>query len=80
MCDEYSIQNYFAENYQEKGWRWLVVTDDDTLLSVSKLLELVQCYDDDEEDFIALAQIYGFRVIRPRGQDKVQFNAKNFNL
>ncbi len=53
----------------------MVVTDDDTLLSVSKLLELVQCYDDeDDEDFIALAQIYGFRVIRPRGQDKVLFN------
>jgi hypothetical protein len=29
----------------ERGWRWLVIVDDDTLLSVGRLLEFIRCYD-----------------------------------
>jgi hypothetical protein len=52
---------------------------------VAKLLELIQCYDNDlsadvnnlnaddndTDNLIALGQVYGFRVIRPLGQEQV---------
>ena len=52
-------------------FRWLVIVDDDTLLSVAKLLELLQCYDDYDDDYIAIGEAYGFRLTRRLGQVKV---------
>jgi len=52
-------------------FRWLVIVDDDTLLSVAKLLELIQCYDNYDEDYIALGEVYGFRLTRRLGQTQV---------
>ena len=40
-----AIFKYFKNNYEKKDWQWLVVTDDDTLLSVPKLMDLMSCYD-----------------------------------
>jgi UDP-glucose:O-linked fucose beta-1,3-glucosyltransferase len=42
------------------GWKWLVIADDDTMLGVSKLLNLLNCYDADEE--IVIGERYGFMV------------------
>ena len=47
--------------------KWLVIADDDTILGVDKMIDLLHCYtdnnDDDENgDFIAIGQRYGFRV------------------
>ena len=33
---------YFAENEAIRGWKWLVLVEDDTALSVAKLLQLIQ--------------------------------------
>ena len=55
----------------EGQFRWLIIADDDTVLGVAKMLELIQCYDQDETDPIAIGHVYGFRVVRPLGQDKV---------
>jgi hypothetical protein len=32
---------------------------------------LIQCYDEDDEDPIAIGHTYGFRLTRPLGQEKV---------
>ena len=44
--------------------KWLVIADDDTILSVAKMMELLGRYDADENEMIALGQRYGFRVAR----------------
>ena len=41
---------------------WLVITDDDTILSVAKLAKLLNCYDPSNP--IILGQRYGFKVNR----------------
>jgi UDP-glucose:O-linked fucose beta-1,3-glucosyltransferase len=61
-----SILKHFRANYKEKGWKWLVVTDDDTMLSVSKLMDLLTCYDPDEK--VALGERYGHKVSGIRGR------------
>lgn len=43
---------------------WLVIVDDDTILSVNKLLELLECYSRTNNEPIAIGQRYGFRVAR----------------
>ena len=44
----------------QNGWKWLVITDDDTLLSVSNFLDLLNDYDDyndeDGEEAVALGE------------------------
>jgi hypothetical protein len=40
-----AILKYFKNNYKTNDWFWLVITDDDTLLSVPKLMNLMSCYD-----------------------------------
>ena len=41
-----------------------MIADDDTILSVGKVMDLLHCYNHDEEEMIALGQRYGFRVAR----------------
>ena len=55
-----AILKYFNRNAKAKGWKWLIITDDDTLLSVHKLLEFLKCYNPEES--LAIGQRYGFRV------------------
>jgi hypothetical protein len=33
---------YFSENADDKHWNWLVLVEDDTTLSVAKIIELIQ--------------------------------------
>ncbi len=55
-----AILKHFNENRKSKDWTWLVIADDDTILSVQRILELLHCYD--SNDFVALGQRYGYRV------------------
>lgn len=52
-----AIIKYFADN---RHWKWLVIADDDTILSVEKLVEYLHCFKEDEKVF--LGQRYGYRV------------------
>jgi UDP-glucose:O-linked fucose beta-1,3-glucosyltransferase len=55
-----SIFRYFWNAAQTKNWKWLVVTDDDTMLSVSKVLDLIRCYDRRAEtEPVAIGERYG---------------------
>ncbi len=54
------------------NWKWLVIVDDDTVLSVAKLVDLLQCYsgyddDADDEPLVAIGERWGFRVANRRG-------------
>ena len=67
-----SIIKYFHEkNAQDKDWEWLVIADDDTILSVAKIISMLHCFDPNEED-VHLGQRYGYRVAYGRhGYDYV---------
>ncbi|KAF2368791.1 Fringe-like [Trinorchestia longiramus] len=41
-------------------WRWLLVADDDTLISLPRLLSALSCYSADEA--VALGEMYGYRA------------------
>ena len=62
------IIKYFHKNAINKGWKWLVIVDDDTLLSVQKLLDLIKCYS--SQDPIILGQRYGYFVSEEEGHDE----------
>ncbi|KAH7959394.1 hypothetical protein HPB49_010802 [Dermacentor silvarum] len=47
--------------------RWLLVADDDTLISIPRLLDLLSCFD--WEDDVALGERYGFGAATGRGYD-----------
>ncbi|KAL1414621.1 hypothetical protein MTO96_007294 [Rhipicephalus appendiculatus] len=47
--------------------RWLLVADDDTLISIPRLLDLLSCFD--PEDDVALGERYGFGAATERGYD-----------
>ena len=55
-----AILKYFNKNRETKGWKWLVIADDDTIMSVQKMLEFLKCYN--PEKSLAIGQRYGFRV------------------
>lgn len=57
-----SIIEYFHQKAPELGWKWLVIADDDTILSPAKMLALLKCYDDDGKEMIHLGQRYGFNI------------------
>ena len=56
------IINYFNLNAEKMNWQWLVIVDDDTLLSVAKLVFLLQCYQSYDED-LALGEVFGHLVL-----------------
>merc|ERR1711976_180043 len=43
-----------------KNWKWLVIADDDTILSVQKMLEFLHCFDSEEP--LHIGQRYGFNI------------------
>lgn len=47
--------------------RWLLVADDDTLISIPRLLDLLSCFDSEED--VALGERYGFGAASGRGYD-----------
>ena len=55
-----AIIEFFHQNAGKEKWKWLVIADDDTILSVQKLVEFLHCFDPDEN--IHLGQKYGYRV------------------
>jgi len=59
-----AIIKYFNNHASEEGWKWLVIADDDTILSVKRYVEMLACYDPSEN--IALGQRYGFRIASGR--------------
>jgi hypothetical protein len=40
-----AIIAYFSQTARQNNWKWLVIADDDTILSVAKLMDAIQCYD-----------------------------------
>ena len=44
------------------------IADDDTILSVAKLVEVIQCYSMYEDEPLALGQRWGFRVSMLKGR------------
>ena len=63
-----SILKHFARTARQNNWKWLVIADDDTILSVSKLMDAIQCYDKDDGEKVALGERFGFRVNGPGKQ------------
>ena len=63
-----SILKHFARTARQNNWKWLVIADDDTILSVSKLMDAIQCYDKDDGEKFALGERFGFRVNGPAKQ------------
>ena len=55
-----AILKYFYKNAKLKGWKWLVITDDDTIMGVHKLIEFLKCYN--PSNMLGIGQRYGFRV------------------
>jgi hypothetical protein len=45
-------------NFRRFSYDWLVLVDDDTIISVSKVLDVIGCYDDDTGD-VAVGELYG---------------------
>ena len=67
--------HFMREATKNKNLRWLVIADDDTLLGVSKLVNLIGCYDDIDDSLkwpVALGQRYGryYAVHQMQGQTK----------
>lgn len=54
------IRHFHEELAAKRGFDWLVITDDDTVLGTRRMLEHLKCYSPD--DLVALGQRYGFRV------------------
>ena len=65
-----SILKYFNSQVKKNNWKWLVIVDDDTILSVAKMMDLLQCYsnDKDNEPWLALGEKWGFRVSMAKGR------------
>ncbi|XP_011308975.1 beta-1,3-glucosyltransferase [Fopius arisanus] len=52
---------------KEKNIEWLIIADDDTLLSVDRLMRLLSCYN--EKTPMAIGERYGFRSTEEIGYD-----------
>ncbi len=62
-----AILKYFNSHSEKRNWKWLVIVDDDTTLSVAKLMDLLQCYDEDDL-LLALGEKWGFRASMAKGR------------
>lgn len=57
----FAIIDYFNSfNRKTNKLKWLVIADDDTLLSVTRILELLSCFK--ENDNLILGERYGYQV------------------
>ncbi|XP_023312771.1 beta-1,3-glucosyltransferase-like, partial [Anoplophora glabripennis] len=65
-----AILRYIAKDIRnDTDTRWIVVADDDTILSVSRFQQLLTCYDDAED--VAVGERYGYNVHSPRGYNYI---------
>ncbi|XP_033116105.1 beta-1,3-glucosyltransferase-like [Anneissia japonica] len=58
----FAIFKSFHSDAQLKAFSWLVVTDDDTILSVARLQQFLSCYDSTQPVF--LGERYGFGYMK----------------
>lgn len=58
-----AIINKFQSSEEFHDKEWLVIADDDTLLSISRLARLLACYSSHEA--ILLGEAYGFNAQYP---------------
>uniref|UniRef100_A0A1I7VT04 Beta-1,3-glucosyltransferase n=1 Tax=Loa loa TaxID=7209 RepID=A0A1I7VT04_LOALO len=65
----FGILGYYLKNDEMLKTRWLVITDDDTLISVPRLYELLSCYDAEKEIIIGERYGYGFSADGREGYD-----------
>ncbi|XP_033230481.1 beta-1,3-glucosyltransferase isoform X2 [Belonocnema kinseyi] len=56
----YEILKHAYTVMKEKKIDWLLIADDDTILSLSRIQKLLSCYN--PKDLIALGERYGFRI------------------
>jgi hypothetical protein len=63
-----SILKYFNSHAKKRNWKWLIIVDDDTILSVAKMIDLLQCYSSYDEPLLALGEKWGFRVSMAKGR------------
>lgn len=61
------LKHVLSNGLLDTRTRWLVVADDDTLLSIPRLLDFLGCFNADDE--IALGERYGFGSASGRGYD-----------
>ena len=60
----YAILKYFERESKKNGWKWLVITDDDTILGVQNLFNLLQNYNPSEP--LLLGERYGFLLSKEK--------------
>uniref|UniRef100_A0A183ES64 Beta-1,4 N-acetylgalactosaminyltransferase 1-like n=1 Tax=Gongylonema pulchrum TaxID=637853 RepID=A0A183ES64_9BILA len=65
----FAILRYYLKNEEISKMHWLVVTDDDTLMSVPRLYRMLSCYDPKQELIIGERYGYGFSVDGRQGYD-----------
>lgn len=70
-CSKFiAILKYVYDQFQTMAhYKWLVVVDDDTLLSVSRLKKLLSCHNPQEN--VALGERYGYGVVKGTGYDYI---------
>ncbi|KAL6266302.1 hypothetical protein P5V15_003161 [Pogonomyrmex californicus] len=56
----YAILQEASKILKKQNFKWLVIVDDDTILSVSRLLDLLTCYN--PESSLAIGERYGYRM------------------
>ncbi|KAL3985218.1 Fringe-like family protein [Acanthocheilonema viteae] len=65
----FGILAYYLKNDETLKTKWLVIADDDTLISVPRLHELLSCYDAEKEIIIGERYGYGFSTDGREGYD-----------
>uniref|UniRef100_A0A0R3S1E7 N-acetylgalactosaminide beta-1,3-galactosyltransferase n=1 Tax=Elaeophora elaphi TaxID=1147741 RepID=A0A0R3S1E7_9BILA len=65
----FGILTYYLKNDEMLKTKWLVIADDDTLMSVSRLYKLLSCYDSQKEIIIGERYGYGFSTDGRKGYD-----------
>ncbi|KAL7293185.1 hypothetical protein TKK_0013332 [Trichogramma kaykai] len=63
----FSILKQVAPILKEKKLDWLLITDDDTIISMARLLRMLTCYN--PADLVAIGERYGFRSTQIHGYD-----------
>ncbi|CAI4222572.1 unnamed protein product [Auanema sp. JU1783] len=56
----FAILNHFYHNNAQNNFDWLIIADDDTLLSIPRLKKLLQCYNPKKKLIIGERYGYGF--------------------
>ncbi|XP_011506011.1 PREDICTED: beta-1,3-glucosyltransferase [Ceratosolen solmsi marchali] len=63
----YAILKHVAPILEENSLDWLVITDDDTILSLSRVYKLLTCYN--PKNTLAIGERYGYRTMKIYGYD-----------